>query len=147
MLAVIATLWLQPRSWGTVTGVSDSLLVRTSCPSRSEISGNAPPCLQRASSRLVPSTPAATTTPRAVWVRRFRVSHAPERWLVTAYPSDPSAAPSGRIDVTVRSGRIGTPRPSASHRYFFGTVIFALCGQPRTHVPQEVQPARGAPAP
>ena len=116
MLEVIETLRPHPRSSGVVTAVIDSLLVRTNWPSRSEIRGSAPSLLHCARRWLVPSAPAATTTPRAVCVRRSLRIQEPVRSLVTAYPSEPSAAPSGRIDVTVRSGSICTPRRSANHR-------------------------------
>jgi len=69
---------------GSVTARIASELVRTSSPSRSEMRGSEPDSFVRPSSRLVPSAPAATTTPRAVWVRRSRCSQAPVRSLVTA---------------------------------------------------------------
>ncbi len=85
MLELIATDFAKSRSsLGAVTALIDSLLVRTRSPSREEIRGSEPRWRQSASSLLVPSAPAAMTTPRAVSVeRRFR-SHAPERSLVTS---------------------------------------------------------------
>ena len=84
MLEVIATEREKSRlSSGAVTAWIDSVLVRTTSPRRGERRGSALVCLQSASSWFVPSGPAATTTPRAVIVRRSRRSHAPERTLVT----------------------------------------------------------------
>ncbi len=71
-------------SRGSVTARMASEFVRTSSPSRSESRGSEPRSLQPASSLLVPSGPAATTTPRAVWVRRSRRNQAPVRSVVTA---------------------------------------------------------------
>ena len=99
-------------SLGSVTARIASEFVRTSSPSRSLSFGSEPLSLHVARSRFVPSAPAATTTPRAVWVRRCLRTHAPERSLVTAYPP-PS---SGRMSVTVRSGMIRAPARSANHR-------------------------------
>src|SRR5215207_2804848 len=110
MLEVIAHERLKSRSSSiAVTDWIDSELVRITLPSRSERRGRAPLCLQLASRWLLPRAPAATTTPRALTVLRRLRSQAPERSLVTAYPSEPSAAPSGQISVTIRSGRIVTP--------------------------------------
>ena len=69
---------------GSVTARIASELVRTSSPSRSETRGSEPASFERASSRLVPSAPAATTTPRVVCTRRSLRSQAPVRSLVTA---------------------------------------------------------------
>jgi hypothetical protein len=82
MLLVIATDCHHPRLSGTVTAVSDSLFVRTRRPRQSEIAGNAPVVLHRASSSLVPRAPAATTTPRAVRVLESLRTEAPVRSLV-----------------------------------------------------------------
>ena len=117
MLELIATEAVKSRaSSGAVTATIDSLLVRTKWPRRSETRGSEPRCRQPASSRLVPSAPAARTTPPAVIVSPRPRRSAPLRTCVTAYPSDPSAAPSGRTSVTVRSASILTPRRSANHR-------------------------------
>ena len=81
MLEVIATERLKSRSSsGAVTAWIDSELVRTTAPMWSESRGSEPPCLQLASSWLVPSAPAATTTPLAVRVAGAR-NQAPERSL------------------------------------------------------------------
>ena len=79
MLEVIATDFVKSRSspGAAVIAWIDSLFVRTSSPSRSEIRGSPPPCLQFASSWFVPSAPAATTTPRAVSLRRRLRTQAP----------------------------------------------------------------------
>ena len=66
MLDEIATAFEKSRlSSGAVTAWIDSLLVRTTCPRRSEIRARAPEWRHSASRVLVPSAPAATTTPRA----------------------------------------------------------------------------------
>ena len=69
---------------GSVTATIASEFVRTSSPRRSESRGSEPASLDAASSRLVPSAPPATTTPRAVNVRRRLRSHAPGRSVVTS---------------------------------------------------------------
>jgi hypothetical protein len=69
---------------GSVTARIASEFVRTSSPSRAETRGSEPCSRHAASSRFVPSAPAATTTPRAVSTCRSRRSQAPERSLVTA---------------------------------------------------------------
>jgi hypothetical protein len=85
MLEVIATRLIRSvRSLGSVTARIASEFVRTQRPSRSESRGSEPACLQRMSSLLVPSAPAAITTPRARTVRRSRRSHAPGRCVVTS---------------------------------------------------------------
>ena len=84
MLELIATDLAKSRSSpGAVTALIDSLFVRTRSPSRAERFGSEPLWRQLASSLLVPSAPAATTTPRAVSVERRLRTHAPERSLVT----------------------------------------------------------------
>src|SRR5215204_7153848 len=94
MLELIATDLAKSRSsLAAVTALIDSLFVRTSSPSRGEIRGSDPRCRQFASSLLVPSAPAAKTTPRTVRVERRLRSHGPERSLVTSYPSEPSPTP------------------------------------------------------
>src|SRR6202008_4647793 len=97
MLEVIETLRPHPRSSGAVTAVIDSLLVRTNWPRRLEIRGSAPSLLHCASRLFVPRAPAAATAPGAVGVRRSFRFQEPVRSLVIAYPSEPSADPSGRI--------------------------------------------------
>ena len=83
MLEVIATEWAKSRlSSGAVTAITDSLFVRTSSPSRSEIAGREPRCLQSRSSLFVPRAPAATTIPRVLIVRRRLRIQAPERSVV-----------------------------------------------------------------
>ena len=83
MLEVIATELAKSRlSSGAVTAITDSLFVRTSSPSRSEIRGSEPRCLQSRSSLFVPSAPAAITIPRARTVSRRLRSHAPDRSVV-----------------------------------------------------------------
>jgi hypothetical protein len=69
---------------GSVTARIASEFVRTSSPRRSETRGSDPRSLQRASSRFVPSAPAAITTPRAVSTRRSRRSQAPVRSVTTS---------------------------------------------------------------
>ena len=85
MLELIATDFAKSlSSLEAVTALIDSLLVRTKSPSRDEIRGSEPRWRLFARSRLVPSAPAASTTPRAVSAeRRFR-THEPERSLVTS---------------------------------------------------------------
>ncbi len=64
---LVATLrQVSSESFGKLTARTDSLLVRTRCPSWSLIFGSDPRCLQFASNRFVPSAPAETITPCVV---------------------------------------------------------------------------------
>ena len=84
MLEVIATERLKSRSSSrAVTDWIDSELVRTTSPIRAESRGRAPEWRQLARRLLVPSAPAATTTPRAVTSAASCRTQAPERSLVT----------------------------------------------------------------
>ena len=83
-----------------VTARSASLFVRTSSPRRSESRGSEPLSLQRRSSRLVPSAPAATTTPRARSACAARGE--PGARALARRPRsrrEPSPAPSGRTSI------------------------------------------------
>src|ERR1035437_1242360 len=118
MLEVIAVDFVKSsgKSAGAVTAMFDSLLVRTRYPRRSATLGSEPFSLHRCRSRLVPSAPAATTTPRARRVLGSRRTQAPERTEGMAYPAWPVVPLTGLMSVTVRSAIIVTPARSANHR-------------------------------
>jgi len=85
MLEVIAIEFEKSRlESGAVTAMIDSEFVLTRWPSRSEIRGSEPLCLQSRRSLFVPSAPAASTTPPARMVRRLRLKMAPERSVTTS---------------------------------------------------------------
>ena len=115
MLELIATEAVKSRaSSGAVTATIDSLWCGPNGRGAQRTRGSEPRCLAVGQQPVGAQSTGGEDDATGDRLAAGEAS-APLR-TVTAYPSEPSAVPSGRTSVTVRSASTLTPRRSANHR-------------------------------